>query len=84
MGRKAEIQCQREVRAMKYLFDKAKSAVQVNGGTKEWFIITLGVIPIFLFYLPLRQFSQKNISDGPEERNRKISRGPSTINILKE
>ena len=68
------------VRAIEHLYDKAISAVQMNGSTGEWFRITLGVRQGCLHSLTLfKIFPERIMSDALEEHDGKVSRAVTTL-----
>ena len=72
------------VRIIEQLFDKATSAVQVNGSIGEWFRTTVGVwqgclLPPSLFNIILERI----MSDALEEHDRNVSVGGRNITNLR-
>ena len=66
------------------LYDKATSAVQVNGSIREWFRITVGVrqgclLSPTLFHI----FLERIMSDALEEHDGKVSIGGRNITNLR-
>ena len=71
------------VRTIEQLYDKATSAVQMNGSIGEWLRITVGVRQGCLLSLTLFNFfSQTDRSDALEEHDGKVSIGGRNITNL--
>ena len=70
-------------RAIEHLYDKAISAVRINGSTGGWFRITDGVRQgCLLSSMLFNIFLEKNMSDAMEEHDGKVSTGGRTITNL--
>ena len=67
------------------LYDKATSAVQMNGSTGEWFRTTVGVRQGCLFFSPtlFNIFLERMMSDALEEHDGKVSIGDRNITNLR-
>ena len=71
------------VRIIEQLYDKATSAVQMNGNIGEWFRTTVGVRQGCLFSPTLINiFLERIMPDALEEHDRKISTGGRNITNL--
>ena len=72
------------VRTIEQLYDKATSAVQINGSIGEWFRTTVGVGPWCLLSLTLFNiFLELIMSDTLEEYDGKVSIGGRNITNLR-
>ena len=72
------------VRTIEQLYDKATSAVQMNGSIGEWFRTTVGVRQGCLLSLTLFNiFLERLMSDALEEHDRKLSIGGRNITNLR-
>ena len=68
------------VRTIEQLYDKATSAVQMNGSIDEWFRTTVGVGKDVFCHPP---FLERIMSDALEEHNGKVSIGGRNITNLR-
>ena len=72
------------VRAIEQLYDKATSAVQMNGRIGEWFRTEVGVRKRCLLSPPLFNiFLERIMSDGLEEHDGKVNIGGRNITNLR-
>ena len=72
------------VRTIEQLYDKAASAVQINGNIWEWFRTTVGVRQgCLLSLILLNIFLERIMFDALEEHDRKISIGSRNITNLR-
>ena len=72
------------VRTIEQLYDKATSAVQMNGSIGEWFRTTVGVRQGCLLSPTLFNiFLERIMSDALEEHDRKVSIGGRNITNLR-
>ena len=85
MGHHAEVQYQCNlVRTIEQLYDKATSAVQMNGSIGEWFRTTVGVRQGSLLSSTLFNiFLERIMSDALEEHYGKVSIGGRNITSLR-
>ena len=72
------------VRTTEQLYDKATSAVQMNGSIGEWFRTTAGVRQgCFLSPTHFNNFLERIMSDALEEHDRKVGMGGRNITNLR-
>ena len=71
------------VRTIEQLYDKATSAVQMNGSIGEWFRTTVGVRQGCLLSPALNIFLERIMSDALEEHDGKVSIGGRNITNLR-
>ena len=85
MGHHAKVQYQCNlVRTIEQLYDKATSAVQMNGNVGEWFRTTVGVRQGCLLSPTLFNiFLERIMSDALEEHDGKVSIGGKNITNLR-
>ena len=73
------------VRAIEHLYDKATSAVQMNGSLGEWFRTTVGVRHGYLLSPTLFNiFLERIMSDALEEHDEKVSRNITNLRFAND
>ena len=85
MGHHAEVNISANlVRTIEQLYDKATSAVQMNGSIGEWFRTTVGVRQVCLLSPTLfNNFLERIMSDALEENDGEVSIGGRNITNLR-